>query len=548
MLIDSRKLDLYLKLKYNVLFAGRPGVGKTSIIFDAAQRAGLKVKYFSAPTMDPWVDLVGVPKNVTLPHDGKNIEVLDLIPPKDFIVNKYDIIFIDEFNRAPPKVTNALMELMQFKTINGRRLDINMVWAAINPFTEEGEFHVEKLDPAVEDRFQIRIDLPYSVDKQHLKKKHGPIADVFTDWSNDQPNEVKFALSPRRLDESIGFYEAGGTLSEMLKHGNIAGLESKIKSVADSIAFHKAIEEKNEPVLRKILSRNISTSIEAIIKDKKANNFEKVFEYLPEEWISSQVLAYKKDSYIFDQVQKMSTSGNTRASSILQEICKTNMNSHFVISNFSKINHVIPKEALDKIEEKKKEVEKNRALFLSNETLLSKSASDSELMKKFIPDINVINNFTSTNLNNFYKQQNFNEIFEKFNSLKATNELTLSENQDKFKSRLAFSIAISLLISDAMGSAGTVYERLKTVLRKGSHPTSSYIFNKNMAKNNFEDMEDKIEDYQENIKKILPNNLNSEDLVKIFLFATSTRTRSNMQDPFTPIVKTSSTVKKPKKF
>ena len=57
---------------------------------------------------------------------------------------------------------------------------------------------------------------------QHLKKKHGPIADVFTDWWNDQPNEVKFALSPRRLDESIGFYEAGGTLSEMLKHGNIS--------------------------------------------------------------------------------------------------------------------------------------------------------------------------------------------------------------------------------------------------------------------------------------------------------------------------------------
>ncbi len=70
MLVDQRKLDLYVNKNFNVLFEGERGVGKTSIIFSTFEKAGMRVKYFSAPTMDPWTDLVGVPTTVTR-NDGK---------------------------------------------------------------------------------------------------------------------------------------------------------------------------------------------------------------------------------------------------------------------------------------------------------------------------------------------------------------------------------------------------------------------------------------------------------------------------------------------
>ena len=41
---------------------------------------------------------------------------------------------MDEFSRAHKKVRNAVMELIQFKSINGRKFkNLKIVWAAINP-------------------------------------------------------------------------------------------------------------------------------------------------------------------------------------------------------------------------------------------------------------------------------------------------------------------------------------------------------------------------------------------------------------------------------
>lgn len=171
MLVNEKKLAFYVERNLNVLFEGERGVGKTSVIYKTFNEANLRVKYFSAPTMDPWTDLVGVPSTVVR-SDGK--EVLRMIPPEDFADDKYDAIFIDELNRAPPKVLDALMELIQFKTINGKPYNIKMIWAAINPYDENNnDYNVEPLDKALKDRFQIHIKFPYNVDESFFKKNHG---------------------------------------------------------------------------------------------------------------------------------------------------------------------------------------------------------------------------------------------------------------------------------------------------------------------------------------------------------------------------------------
>ena len=60
-LINVSRLNGYAVRGRNVLLEGHAGVGKSSAIFESF--GGLKSKYFSAPTMDPWIDLVGAPRD-----------------------------------------------------------------------------------------------------------------------------------------------------------------------------------------------------------------------------------------------------------------------------------------------------------------------------------------------------------------------------------------------------------------------------------------------------------------------------------------------------
>ncbi len=57
--------DFWVQNNLNVLFRGRAGVGKTAVVIETFNRHKLKWKYFSASTLDPWVDFVGVPKEMT---------------------------------------------------------------------------------------------------------------------------------------------------------------------------------------------------------------------------------------------------------------------------------------------------------------------------------------------------------------------------------------------------------------------------------------------------------------------------------------------------
>lgn len=120
MSIRPETLDWWFNTNKNVMLIGRHGVGKTAMIKSCFERHGLKHNetylYFSASTLDPWVDLIGCPKEVK-DEDGR--VYLDIVRPKNLYQGKIVAIFFDEFNRSPKKVRNAVMELLQFKSING---------------------------------------------------------------------------------------------------------------------------------------------------------------------------------------------------------------------------------------------------------------------------------------------------------------------------------------------------------------------------------------------------------------------------------------------
>lgn len=286
-MLNEEKLKLYLKNNFNVLLEGPHGVGKTAVIKKLFEDMGLKWKYFSASTMDPWVDFIGVPKSV---KDKNGQETLELIKPKDFANDEVEAIFFDEFNRAPAKVMNAVMELIQFKSINGKKFNnLKVIWAAINPHDENNTYQVQDLDPATKDRFHIFIKVPAELDAGYLLKTHGSLAKPFIKWWNELPNEIKTNVSPRRVDYAIGIHTVGGDLKDCLpKDSNIAKLYSYIKEASESLELEKLANSSNEQLKKFFTLENTMKYAQRILSEPFAD---KMVPFFNKDFVESNIQA-----------------------------------------------------------------------------------------------------------------------------------------------------------------------------------------------------------------------------------------------------------------
>lgn len=255
------KLKFAAKNGLNVMLIGHAGVGKTSIVKSIFEELGLKYLYYSASTMDPWVDFVGVPHEVT-GEDG--VKYLDLVRPKAFAYDDVEAIFLDEYSRSPVKVRNAVMELIQFKSINGKKFNnLKLVWAAINPSDEDDTgktYDVEALDPAQLDRFHFHIEMPYALNKKYFKSKYPEYVDAVLEWWNALPKPQKNLVSPRRVDMALSVLRNGGDLNWILPNNvNCKELVDILDNGTFSARVGNCFEEKNEEKTKNLLTDNDKT-------------------------------------------------------------------------------------------------------------------------------------------------------------------------------------------------------------------------------------------------------------------------------------------------
>lgn len=226
---------------------------------------GYKYLQFSAATLDPWVDLIGVPKAKT----GKDgVEELTLVRPKFILDDDIDAIFFDELNRAPDKVLNAVMELIQFHSINGHKLKkLKVIWAAINPWDEANTYAVNEIDPALEDRFQVKIPVPYKVDEDYFNAKFPDTGKVFCSWWNGLEPDIKNLVSPRRLEVAADAYAHDLKMTDILPS---KATIKKLKEDLASIPFMKRIAElKTEAAIKKFLGNiNNVTELISLVRDQ----------------------------------------------------------------------------------------------------------------------------------------------------------------------------------------------------------------------------------------------------------------------------------------
>ncbi len=274
-MISEANLAFWIKNQYNVLFRGKHGVGKTATILQAFVNHGLKFQYFSASTMDPWVDFIGVPKEKI---DEKGNSYLDLVRPKHFQDDDVHAIFLDEFNRSSKKVRNAVMELIQFKSINGKKFNnLKIIWAAINPEDDEdGKYDVEALDPAQLDRFHVCVDIPYAPHVPYFRDKYGATtADVAVTWWKELDKAQKNLVSPRRLDYALDMHSKGGDIKFVLPNSvNTNKLIVELSTGSISKKLKTLFETSNEAEAKTFLAieNNFAVSVSYII-DKKYQAF-----------------------------------------------------------------------------------------------------------------------------------------------------------------------------------------------------------------------------------------------------------------------------------
>jgi hypothetical protein len=192
------------KHKLNVLLIGTHGVGKTMSCLSILKKQGVNYKHFSVPTMDPWVDLTGLPKPV---GDDDNLKIKFARPELD--VEGVEVLLFDEINRGHPKTMDALFEITQFRTCNGKVFkNLKMVWATMNP-PGKGSMS-NALDPALEDRFDIKIQIAPQINKNYFGEKYGvTFAENIYNWYSVLPPDIKLELSPRRIEKAIDCHKLG---------------------------------------------------------------------------------------------------------------------------------------------------------------------------------------------------------------------------------------------------------------------------------------------------------------------------------------------------
>lgn len=251
MAISVATIKSYMDNGLNIIVSGLAGTGKTSILTEAANQLGLNMQYYSAATLDPYTDLVGIP----VPnHETKSVEYFR---PK--AIDEAEVVFFDEANRADPKTLNTLFELIQFRSINGEKLPkLKCVVAAINP--NDGNYTVDDLDPALLDRFDMFLTAEPGIDYGYFSKLFGAtMAREASTWWKEYHNSYKASLnsqkpqvyiSPRRMEKIISSYikiPAQSTVVASLPIGATVGVDALTRrlklALGDSVTTSENVSE-----------------------------------------------------------------------------------------------------------------------------------------------------------------------------------------------------------------------------------------------------------------------------------------------------------------
>lgn len=112
----------FIRSSQNLFLFGRRGVGKTQIAIQAAESCKLKVNYINLSVIER-PDLAGYP-DMQATGDIVTFKSPAFLPTLEEKTKPNSILLFDEVDKAPPEVTAPLLEILQFRRINGKPLNV----------------------------------------------------------------------------------------------------------------------------------------------------------------------------------------------------------------------------------------------------------------------------------------------------------------------------------------------------------------------------------------------------------------------------------------
>ena len=138
--------------KFNPLFSGAPGLGKSEIVQQYANKNGLpfidlRIAYMEAP------DMIGFPQPQIVNGKQTTVHFLPEIWP-DAELQPEGILLLEEVNRGTQSMMNTLMQLLTDRKVHKYVLPPGwIIVSCINPETSAND--VNSMDTALRDRFEI---------------------------------------------------------------------------------------------------------------------------------------------------------------------------------------------------------------------------------------------------------------------------------------------------------------------------------------------------------------------------------------------------------
>lgn len=154
----AKALSFTIANKFPVLVTGKPGIGKTDIIVQAALQANARCIITHPVVSDP-TDYKGLPY---ADKSGASFlpfgDLRALIDAKDLTV-----YFMDDLGQAPAAVQAAIMQLILCRRINGHKVSDNVVFVAATNRKQDRAGVTGMLEP-VKSRFASIIGLDVDLD------------------------------------------------------------------------------------------------------------------------------------------------------------------------------------------------------------------------------------------------------------------------------------------------------------------------------------------------------------------------------------------------
>ncbi len=265
-----------------IMLIGGMGIGKSQIVAQAAEELGIGFIDLRLAQQEPG-DLIGIPRAIEVINEKtKRKEVVTTYARPEWFPDAEEsprgILFLDELNRAPIDVRQAVFQLVKEKKMHTHVLPKGWyIVSAINP--DNSQFQVESLDKAMLRRF-CQLKVTHDVETwMGWAKGPGKVSEEITGFIAAQGKllgeDEKFSIEARPTPDQWVM------LDEMRKSGIIPSREevevfAGLVGTDAAVSYRRFIDARYErPVSGKEVLNDYETSkIKKKVKKQQKRNDE----------------------------------------------------------------------------------------------------------------------------------------------------------------------------------------------------------------------------------------------------------------------------------